>query len=87
MKWTGFGSNQYGFRRKAAICWDCAKATGGCSWSADGTPVEGWKAEESEILVQRGNTLQAYCVEECPEFERDSWHYGQERMRKKVRKE
>ncbi len=25
-------------------CWDCSRACGGCSWSADLTPVPGWTA-------------------------------------------
>ena len=82
-RWTGYGSNQYGAKRKAAICWDCKKAAGFCSWSADGKPVEGWTAEPSVIALQRGEQMRTYCVIECPLFERDSWYYGQERTRKK----
>ena len=46
-------------------CWECAKAcNGGCSWSADFTPVEGWTAEET--VDCSGAT--SYMILECPEF-------------------
>ncbi len=30
-------------------CWDCINACGGCSWSAKGEPVPGWKAEPAIV--------------------------------------
>jgi len=47
-------------------CWDCAKAcVGGCSWSREFIPVEGWDAKETENAAG----VTSYIVRECPEFE------------------
>ena len=44
------------------LCWQCDKScTGGCSWSKDFVPVNGWVAEKNE---KRGS----YSVITCPEF-------------------
>lgn len=51
-----------------SLCWDCANATGGCSWSQSFEPVEGWKAEREENKLGIG---ESYRVEECPLFKRD----------------
>lgn len=49
-------------------CWDCAKAcVGGCSWSRDFIPVEGWDAEKTE----KAEGIVSYIVRDCPEFEHD----------------
>lgn len=53
------------------ICWSCAKACGGCSWSADFTPVKGWKAEPS-IIYYNGNKIPSYKILECPQYKEDS---------------
>ena len=34
-------------KEKEQICWTCKNACGGCSWSRNLTPVEGWKAEKT----------------------------------------
>lgn len=63
--------------KKATLCWSCAKACGGCSWS-DGsfTPVDGWKAKPTIVQVMNGvygiRRVDSYIVEECPEYEEDT---------------
>jgi len=47
------------------LCWNCKKATGGCSWSDSFLPVDGWNAEQS--FDSRGNEY-SYAVKECPDF-------------------
>ena len=55
-------------------CWDCANSTNsGCSWSDKFIPVDGWIAERNE-------EKDSYRVIDCPEFKRDSFGYGSERM-------
>ena len=50
------------------ICWECKKAGGLCSWSANHAPVEGWEAKETWIKLPE-KVVPSYCVIRCPEFE------------------
>lgn len=61
------------------ICWDCQKATGGCSWSKSLTPVEGWEATLTPINITTTKdrkrdkayayrSAPGYKVKSCPEF-------------------
>lgn len=59
------------------ICWDCANATGGCSWSKSLVPVEGWKA-----IKTKKQTVESYAVYDCPEFKRDAMGNGLRRLPK-----
>ena len=47
------------------LCWHCAKATGGCSWSKNFTPVPGWDAKK----VVKGY-VDTYDIRDCPLFEK-----------------
>ena len=47
------------FRGKGTLCWVCQNCFGGCSWSSEYIPVEGWKAK---------TTTASYLVLSCPEF-------------------
>lgn len=55
---------------KVTICWDCKNATGGCSWSKDFTPVDGWKAKPTKIKAVTRNTKMhnSYIVLSCPQY-------------------
>ena len=55
----------------STLCWNCANATGNCSWSENLIPVNGWKA----IYVEK-DKADSYIVLECPEFKRDAYEYG-----------
>ena len=59
------------------LCWDCARACGGCEWSraVDPEPVPGWTARPTV----NGNGTESYLVEDCPLFERDAWDGGTRR--------
>lgn len=59
-------------------CWSCAKACGGCRWSAKFEPVPGWDAEESTIKYNDGTpkapkirNVRSYIIKSCPEYEHD----------------
>lgn len=58
---------------KHTLCWDCANACGGCSWSNhwDHLPVDGWKAVETRVRMNNDDYEVSYIVLECPRFERD----------------
>ena len=61
-------------------CWNCAKATGGCSWSSRFEPVEGWTAQETLIKLNGGERYEpSFHVISCPEFDRDAYRGGNER--------
>lgn len=48
------------FRGKVTLCWVCQNCFGGCSWSSEYIPVEGWKAKK---------TPTSYLVLSCPSFD------------------
>ncbi len=57
-------------------CWDCINACGGCSWSANGEPVPGWKAEPVIIRNNMGRdpddfSAKSYRIYACPQFRAD----------------
>lgn len=58
----------------AQLCWNCANACGGCSWSARFEPVEGWTATPKIIRRNAHGPIQVdtYCITKCPEFKPDS---------------
>lgn len=50
---------------KETICWKCANACGGCSWSQKrAKPVDGWEAIRRDLY--RG--IESYIVLSCPKF-------------------
>ena len=58
---------------KQTLCWDCAKACGGCSWSdyEEQTPVPGWTAEEAQLRLNNNLFTTTFIVKECPEYRPD----------------
>lgn len=60
------------YETSQTLCWECANATGGCSWSSEFIPVEGWKAVETK----KNTLLSSYVVTECPKFKRDAIRNG-----------
>lgn len=61
----------------ANLCWDCANAVLGCSWSKRFIPVKGWDAEE--IPATERKPYSTYIVKACPQFKRDAYYGGQSR--------
>lgn len=67
-------TNKHNFTRSDTLCWQCAKAFGGCSWTGRDEhgvvkfqPVPGWTAEQTMVTMPGGKTV-SYCVFQCPEF-------------------
>jgi hypothetical protein len=64
------------------LCWDCAKCIGGCSWSKEFKPVDGWDAVPTIVKIAPGGhnrkprITNSFKVLSCPEFERDSYNHG-----------
>lgn len=75
--------NQYVGRRKHTKCWDCAKATGGCSWSDHLIPVQGWAAVPTELKNSKMSVVEdgSYIVIDCPLFIRDAEDGGMVRIK------
>lgn len=60
------------------LCWDCANACFGCSWSRYFEPVEGWVATPTQ-----GKVSDSFIVHQCPQFIRDAYEGGTKRMKKR----
>ena len=56
-------------RTKEQLCCTCSKAYGGCSWSRNFKPVEGWTANPT-IITHGDRTMDSFEIIECPEWER-----------------
>ena len=66
-------------------CWECAKATGFCSWSQEFKPIKNWNAVKTKHVNNNGVPLETYLIIDCPEFVRDSTNIGLERLEKKTK--
>ena len=57
------------------LCWNCAKALGGCSWSAgEFQPVDGWMALPTcqlELTPQGLQVIESFFIYGCPEYQPD----------------
>lgn len=52
-------------------CWTCQNAcNGGCSWSREFKPVDGWKAIPTYIQ-ENGEHANSYKIIYCPEYEKE----------------
>lgn len=59
-------------RGGGSICWHCANACGGCSWSQALIPVKGWKAKKVKTNDYTKPSLPPpMIVIECPEFKKE----------------
>ena len=57
-----------GYEASKTLCWNCGNACGGCSWSDDLEPVEGWHARETYM---KSSDMYTYTVIDCPEYCKD----------------
>lgn len=57
-----------GRRHSNQPCWTCQNACGGCSWSSELKPVEGWKAKPTKIKCEEGRYSGSYHIIYCPEY-------------------
>lgn len=65
--------------KKETLCWKCAKACGGCSWSSRAhKPVTGWTAERRDLYIQNSSVpVESYVVYDCPEYVSDGREHGE----------
>ena len=68
-----------------SICWDCARACGGCPWSDKLVPIRGWKAIKINPSATKPYTT--YLVQECPGFKRDGYDGGTKRVPREIKLE
>lgn len=51
-------------------CWTCQNCYGGCNWSIDFTPVDGWIAIPVHIK-SNGEFADTYKIVYCPEYKKE----------------
>ena len=76
-------SRKGALKREYTLCWDCAKACGGCEWSDGLEPVEGWTALKSKKKICNGRVpdeKQGYFILTCPLFDQDAVGGGQKKL-------
>ena len=69
---------------KTNICFDCANACGGCSWSEIDPvtkkprfePVPGWTAKKVRLKLRTKHYAETYHITACPEFVPDNRNGG-----------
>lgn len=49
------------------LCWQCARTYGGCGWSKNFSPVEGWVARKI-CHREEGAMWESYQIIACPRF-------------------
>ena len=64
----------HGSTPTSTLCWDCKKSTAvdDCPWANDFTPVEGWDATETILVLHSTRDYKkqdtSYIVHRCPLF-------------------
>ncbi len=60
---------EYG--KEDQLCAKCQNACGGCRWSDELMPVEGWDAEPTKIYINKRKPIDSFRINSCPEFKLD----------------
>ena len=68
-------------KQHPTLCWDCAKATGGCNWSDRLCAIPGWKIIPTK-KIKENYSYTSCIVLECPQFKRDAYKNGLVRYEK-----
>lgn len=55
---------------KDQLCWTCKNCFGGCAWSREFKPVNGWTAEKTYIPSNE-EYAESYHIIKCPEYIHD----------------
>lgn len=74
------------FNEKVTICWNCANACGGCSWSKRLKEVEGWEATPTKVYQKKGEYIDSYIVHKCPLFKKDENSYAEIKTQEEIAK-
>lgn len=56
------------YSKSEQLCWSCKNACGGCPWSKNLTPVEGWIAEPTVIRDSGKPAMHSYKITYCPKY-------------------
>lgn len=60
--------------QRQQLCWRCKNACGGCNWSANLEPVQGWDAEPCRRVYRDSAVgtryIDSYIIRKCPEYVR-----------------
>ena len=57
--------------KQKQLCETCGRACGGCKWSDELLPVDGWSAEPSKIYINKRKPIDSFYVKSCPEYRPD----------------
>lgn len=57
--------------KQKQLCETCGRACGGCRWSDELLPVDGWDAEPSKIYINKRKPIDSFYVKSCPEYRPD----------------
>ena len=52
------------------LCWTCQNAFGGCNWSKNLEPVEGWTVKET-VRTEARKPIPGVLVLSCPKYIQD----------------
>lgn len=69
-KMKKYCSNECKREIREQLCWRCKNACGGCKWSKELKPIDGWVAEFTIVGDSMGS-FSSYKIKKCPEFIRD----------------
>lgn len=70
LKKNKYTSNANHKTKDTLCCW-CGKFCGGCSWSKDFIPVEGWTATPTITSGNGCRPVESYLITACPDFVAD----------------
>ena len=54
--------------KQKQLCATCGRACGGCRWSDELLPVDGWNAEQTQIFIDKRKPVDSFHVIECPMY-------------------
>ena len=54
------------------MCWTCENACGGCSWSKELKPINGWVARKVRVKNQEGDEYSTYRIIFCPRYKQET---------------
>lgn len=57
---------------KKTLCYTCNTPSPTCPWKYNFTPVKGWEAEPTKVLVSEGKYQNSYHVKSCPLYEENT---------------
>lgn len=59
---------------ESQLCESCENACGGCRWSDELLPVEGWNVEPTKVYIDKRKPIDSFHVKSCPMYKPDKTH-------------